>query len=368
MTSRLVMDGGDPTPLLRIEGLSRRFGSFVALDGVDLAIGRGEFFALLGASGSGKSTLLRCLAGLDRPDGGRIVLDGQDIGAVPAHARPVNMMFQSYALFPHMTVAQNIGFGLRQEGAPAARIHDRVAEMLALVRLEGFGARRPQALSGGQRARVALARALAKAPKLLLLDEPLSALDRNLRQAMQFELVNIQKRSGTTFIIVTHDQEEALTMATRLAVMDRGAIVQVGTPDEVYEHPNSRLSAEFLGGANILPGHLDAAGRHMANPDAPVGIVAEDWRGATPDAPLQVAVRPERMRVLPLGDAAPAENTLVGTVREIAYAGDRFTIHVALPSGAVLRVVVPPAEWRSFERGAPVTVAWDGRATLVLAR
>jgi putrescine transport system ATP-binding protein len=363
----------DAAPLLRIEGVSKRFGGFAAVDGVTLSIQRGEFFALLGGSGSGKSTLLRMLAGLIQPDAGRIVLDGQDVAGVPPHARPVNMMFQSYALFPHMSVAQNIAFGLRMEGAPKALIRDRVAEMLALVRMEGFGDRKPAALSGGQRARVALARALAKHPKLLLLDEPLSALDKNLREAMQFELCAIQARSGTTFVIVTHDQEEAMTMATRLAVMDHGRLVQVGTPGEVYEFPNSRFTAEFLGSANILEGVVAATGLDGARiraADGATDILSDAPAPQPVGSRVFVALRPERLQIARAPeDAGPGENRLTGRVRDIAYSGDVFTYHVELAGARRLRVSQPNLRRitdRPLEAGDAVVVTWDRQASMVL--
>lgn len=360
-------------PFLRIEGVTKRFDGFVALDAVTLPIYRGELFALLGASGSGKSTLLRCLAGFIEPDAGRIVLDGQDLAGVPPYERPINMMFQSYALFPHMTVAQNVGFGLRQEGAPKAVIADRVAEMLALVQMEGFGGRKPAALSGGQKARVALARALAKRPKLLLLDEPLSALDKNLREATQFELVNIQERTGTTFVIVTHDQEEAMTMATRLAVMDRGTLAQVGTPGEVYEFPNSRFTAEFLGTANILEGVVEAADdqvTRIGSSELDFDILAEAGALKPIGSRAFVAIRPERMRIERTDPTTPlADNRLVGRVRDIAYFGDFFMYYVVLDSGKEIRVSQPnlrrmtarPVDWDDR-----VAVTWDAEASMVL--
>nr|WP_237214620.1 ABC transporter ATP-binding protein [Roseomonas sp. NPKOSM-4] len=363
----------DNLPFLRIEGVTRRFGAFTAVDDVSLDIDRGEFFALLGGSGSGKSTLLRILAGLTEPDSGRVVLDGQDMTGVPPHARPVNMMFQSYALFPHMSVAQNIGYGLRMEGAPRAAIRDRVAEMLALVRMEGFGERRPAALSGGQRARVALARALAKRPKLLLLDEPLSALDKNLREATQFELQAIQERTGTTFVIVTHDQEEAMTLATRLAVMDHGRLVQVGTPGEVYEFPNSRFVADFLGTANIFDGVVEAGGPEAARiRSAELGMAFVSAAPAPGPAgmPVFVALRPERLHIERAApDATTDENRLVGRVRDIAYYGDFFMFHVELPGGRTIRVSQPnlrritarPVDWDDR-----VAVTWDADAVMVL--
>jgi putrescine transport system ATP-binding protein len=360
-------------PFLRIEKLTKRFGDFVALDEVGLSIYRGELFALLGGSGSGKSTLLRCLAGFLEPDAGRILLDGQDRAGVPPYRRPVNMMFQSYALFPHMDVAQNIAFGLKQEGAPRPVIRERIAEMLAMVKMEGFETRKPAALSGGQRARVALARALAKRPKLLLLDEPLSALDKNLREATQFELVNIQERTGTTFVIVTHDQEEAMTMATRLAVMDRGTLAQVGTPSEVYEFPNSRFTAEFLGTANILKGvveRVDAEGMRIGSSELDFDILAEPAASKPSGSRVLVALRPERMRIeRSAPDAAHGDNRLIGRVRDIGYYGDFFVYFVVLETGKEIRVSQPnlrrrterPVDWEDT-----VAITWDRQASMVL--
>src|SRR6267154_2569862 len=252
----------DPTaePLVRFENVSRRFGDVAAVDRLSLDIYRDEFFALLGPSGCGKTTLLRLLAGFERPDEGRIMLGGRDIVATPPHRRPVNMMFQSYALFPHLTVAGNVAFGLRQDRIARAAIAARVDEMLALVKLEGLGHRRPDQLSGGQRQRVALARSLAKRPQVLLLDEPMAALDRKLREQTQFELVELQSQLGTAFVIVTHDQEEAMTVAHRIGVMDGGRLVQVATPSEIYERPNSRWVAQFIGDINLIEGRVVDAG------------------------------------------------------------------------------------------------------------
>jgi putrescine transport system ATP-binding protein len=363
----------DAEPFLRIEKVTKRFGATLALDEVSLSIYRGELFALLGGSGSGKSTLLRILAGFERPDAGRVLLDGQDIAGVAPYDRPVNMMFQSYALFPHMSVEQNIGFGLKQEGASRAAIRERVAEMLALVRLSGLEKRRPQELSGGQRARVALARALAKRPKLLLLDEPLSALDKNLREATQFELVGIQERTGTTFVIVTHDQEEAMTMATRLAVLERGALVQVGTPGEVYEYPNSRFAAEFLGTANIFEGVVEATGpegARIGSSELDFDLVSDGPAPKPVGSRVFIAVRPERMRIArAAAEATPGDNRLVGTVKDIAYFGDFFMYHVDVGAGLTLRVSQPvltrlrerPVDWEDR-----VAVEWDAPATVVL--
>src|SRR5476649_1944892 len=239
-------------PIVQIERATKRFGEIMAVDGVDLEIVRGELFALLGGSGCGKTTLLRLLAGFEAPDAGRILIDGQDMTGVPPHRRPVNMMFQSYALFPHMSVSANIAYGLRREGVRRNEIRKRVGEMLALLKLGGLGDRKPAQLSGGQRQRVALARAIVKQPKLLLLDEPLAALDRKLREGTRFELMRLQEELGLTFVVVTHDQEEAMSMATRIAVMNAGRIVQTGTPHELYEQPASRFVADFIGIANII--------------------------------------------------------------------------------------------------------------------
>jgi putrescine transport system ATP-binding protein len=362
-------------PYLRLRGLTRRFGEVTAVADIDLDIYRGELFALLGGSGSGKSTLLRMLAGFERPDAGTMTLDGQDLVAVPPYERPVNMMFQSYALFPHMTVAQNIGYGLRQEGLPRAEIAARVAEMLELVQLKGLDGRRPHALSGGQRQRVALARSLVKRPKLLLLDEPLGALDKSLREATQFELVNIQERTGTTFIMVTHDQEEAMTMASRIAVMTEGRLAQVGTPAEVYEYPTSRFVASFLGTANIFEGIVKRAGATGALVESTAfdALFQSDTDAPKPEGGrVFVAVRPEKMRIEKAGAGEThGTNRLAGAVRDIAYYGDFVMYVVALADGSVVRVS-RPTETRVTE--LPITwsdavvVTWQDFATVVLAQ
>jgi len=362
-------------PYLRLKGLTRRFGEVTAVDAVDLDIYRGELFALLGGSGSGKSTLLRMLAGFERPDAGTITLDGQDLSAVPPYERPVNMMFQSYALFPHMTVAQNIGYGLRQEGTPKAEIARRVDEMLELVQLAGLGRRRPHALSGGQRQRVALARSLVKRPKLLLLDEPLGALDKSLREATQFELVNIQERTGTTFIMVTHDQEEAMTMATRIAVMSSGRLAQVGTPAEVYEYPTSRFVASFLGTANLFEAvvkRADAAGALVESTAFDAFFESDTDPPVPVGGRVHTAVRPEKMRIAKAeAGAAHGTNRLSGVVRDIAYYGDFVMYVVTLPDGTIVRVSRPtetrltelPITWNDL-----VTVTWPAFATVLLAQ
>src|SRR5262250_2121857 len=257
-TPRTFAPWMDPTAraLVRFDGVSKQFSAVAAVARVSLDIFAGEFFALLGPSGCGKTTLLRLLAGLDTPDEGRILLDGEDIAPTPPYRRPVNMMFQSYALFPHLTVEGNVAFGLKQEGLPKTEITARVEEMLALVRLEGLAKRKPHQLSGGQRQSVALARSLVKRPRVLLLDEPLAALDKKLREHTQFELVNLQEQLGVTFIVVTHDQEEAMTLSTRIGVMDAGRIVQIGTPKDIYEYPNCKFVAEFIGNVNMFQGQM----------------------------------------------------------------------------------------------------------------
>src|SRR5882672_7767047 len=285
----------DPTaePLVRFENVSRRFGDVAAVDRLSLDIYRDEFFALLGPSGCGKTTLLRLLAGFERPDEGRIMLGGRDIVATPPHRRPVNMMFQSYALFPHLTVAGNIAFGLRQDGIAKAAIAARVDEMLALVKLEGLGHRRPDQLSGGQRQRVALARSLAKRPEVLLLDEPLAALDRKLREETRFELKDLQRRLGTTFVIVTHDQDEAMTVADRIGVMSKGKLAQVGTPVDVYERPASRWVAGFVGDVNLIEGRVTAVYPSFVMVEGE-GIRLRVAHAPVAPGPIAVALRPEK--------------------------------------------------------------------------
>ena len=330
-------------PLIRFEGVTKRFGDAVAVDDLTLPIYEREFFCLLGPSGCGKSTLMRLLAGFEEPTSGRLVLDGRDLAGVPPYRRPVNMMFQSYALFPHMSVEGNIAYGLKQEGLPRPEIAERVLEMLRLVKLEPLARRRPDQLSGGQRQRVALARALAKRPKVLLLDEPLGALDKKLREETQFELVDLQERLGTTFVVVTHDQEEAMTMAHRIAVMDHGRIVQVATPGEIYEQPRTRFIAEFVGDVNILEGEV--AGRTgkglwmIRSPVSSEPLVIDD-----PDEDLHtgqrvsIAVRPEKMRLHRVPPGPPVPNVLSGEVWDIGYLGDWTVYRVRLPSGELIRL------------------------------
>jgi putrescine transport system ATP-binding protein len=329
-------------PLVRFDQVTKRFGETVAVDALTLDIFSGEFFALLGPSGCGKSTLLRLLAGFETPSEGRVLLDGTAIDAVPPHRRPVNMMFQNYALFPHLTVEGNIAFGLKQERRPRAEIAARVAEMLALVRLEALARRKPHQLSGGQRQRVALARSLVKRPQVLLLDEPLAALDKQLRGETQFELMELQGRLGTTFVIVTHDQEEAMTVAHRMAVMDRGRIVQVGTPAQIYEQPNSRYVASFVGDVNLVEGRLVATGAGGSLIDSAAGVkLATSQRvDAATGETVWVALRPEKLRVATTPPAA-SENCVAGRVAEIAYLGNLSIYKVRLDNGFVIKAQLP---------------------------
>jgi putrescine transport system ATP-binding protein len=352
----------DPTaqPYIRIERVSKKFGEFTAVNEVSLAIYRGEIFCLLGGSGCGKTTLLRMLAGFEEPTAGRIFIDGVDMASVPPYERPTNMMFQSYALFPHMTVEQNIAFGLKQQRPrlTGGDIATRVAEMIAMVKLQGMERRKPHQLSGGQRQRVALARSLVKRPKLLLLDEPLGALDKKLREHTQFELVNIQEKLGVTFIVVTHDQEEAMTLATRIGVMSQGRIVQTGTPHEIYEFPNSRLVAEFIGNVNMFEGRIveDEPDHVTVNcRDMPVPIYVGHGVSTAPDAIVWTAVRPEKM-LLSREQPDAQYNYVAGVVKEIAYMGDLSIYLVQLESGKTLRITQPNTYRHAGDR-----VTWDDR-------
>ena len=332
-------------PLIRIDGVSRQFGDFLAVDELSLDIGGGEFFALLGPSGCGKTTLLRMLAGFETPDEGRILLDGEDITALPPYLRPVNMMFQNYALFPHLSVAGNIAFGLKRQGMEPALIASRVAEMVRLARLGGMEARKPAELSGGQKQRVALARALARRPRVLLLDEPLAALDRKLREETQFDLMDIQKRLGMTFVIVTHDQDEAMILASRIGVMNKGRLVQVGTPHEIYEHPATRYVAGFVGDINIFEGTV--TGVSVGTVSLAIAGSARSLMLALPDTPdvgarMAVAIRPERLRVLRHGVMDAHEpNRIAARFVDSAYLGDTTLLRVRLGNGQMVRISTP---------------------------
>jgi putrescine transport system ATP-binding protein len=350
-------------PFVRIAGVTRKYGDIYAVDNVSLDIYRGEFFALLGPSGCGKTTLLRMLAGFDRPTSGRIEIDGQDMSAVPPWRRPVNMMFQSYALFPHMTVGQNVAFGLKQDRVPKDELKRRVEEALALVRLDAFAGRRPDQLSGGQRQRVALARAIAKRPKLVLLDEPLAALDKKLRETTQFELVSIQEKLGITFVIVTHDQEEAMTVSTRMAIMRDGQVAQMGPPAEIYEYPDSRFVADFVGDVNLLEARVveaGSSGMRLASPAAACEIVTDRAVPAVAGETMWVAIRPEKFELATSPPADIAVNCMAGRVADIAYLGDVSIYHVRLASGATIRATAANRQ-RLIER--PVT--WEDEVWLL---
>ena len=345
------------TSLIEIREVQKWFGPVVALAGIDLDIRENEFFALLGPSGCGKTTLLRILAGFETPDRGRITLDGRDLVAMPANRRPINMMFQSYALFPHMTVEGNVAYGLEMEGVRGAALKRRTAEALAMVQLEEVAGRKPHLLSGGQRQRVALARALVKRPRLLLLDEPLAALDKKLRDQMRLELKRLQHETGITFLIVTHDQEEALVMADRIALMNQGQIAQLGSPRALYEEPANRFVADFIGLMNLIEGRV-----------APGGLLAEGLAGVLPaphgglpaGTPAALAIRPERVRVRPAGPAAAGEG-LVGRVESIAYLGQDLILHVrvaGLKRPLVARLGAGEDTLPAMTEGASVSCAW----------
>ncbi len=364
----------DPSaqPLIRFQNVVKRYGEVVAIDGVSLDIYEREFFALLGPSGCGKTTLMRMLAGFEEASEGKVMLAGSDLSGVPPYRRPVNMMFQSYALFPHMTVADNIAFGLRQERMPKDEIAARVDEMLKLVNLRGFEKRKPHQLSGGQRQRVALARSLAKRPKVLLLDEPMAALDKKLREQTQFELMDLQSRIGTTFIIVTHDQEEAMTVANRIAVMDHGKLVQVATPAEIYEQPNSRYVAEFVGDINLIEAAVSRAAPGeiaLKSDQMEAELRLAQHADVKAGDRVAVALRPEKIRIgkEPLSEVHA--NCAQGIVYDIAYLGDLSIYHVHLESGLVLkaaktnlsRQIEPPIDWED-----KVYLSWTPDAGVLL--
>jgi len=360
-------------PLLRIEGVGKRFGGYAAVDNLSLDIYQGEFFALLGPSGCGKTTLLRLIAGFERSSAGRILLDGVDLAPVPPHRRPVNMMFQSYALFPHLTVEANVAFGLKQEGLPRTQIAERVADMLALVKLTNFGRRKPHELSGGQRQRVALARSLVKRPRVLLLDEPMAALDKKLRGETQFELMELQRRLGLTFIIVTHDQSEAMTVADRIAVMDRGRLMQVAPPAEIYEQPNSRWVADFIGSVNLLEGRVGDDGASVEG-TALGRLQVAGKIDAEPGATVWVAVRPEKLRISPgepTAEQQTANSGVAATVVDIGYLGDLSIYRLKTDAGVALQAAIANTgllAGRAASWNDKVWVSFPPDAAIVLTR
>jgi putrescine transport system ATP-binding protein len=365
----------DPTarPYVEVEHITKSFGDFKAVNDVSLKIYKGEIFCLLGASGCGKTTLLRMLGGFETPSSGRIFIDGEDMTGVPPYERPVNMMFQSYALFPHMNVEQNVAFGLKQDRLPRPEIQQRVATMLDLVKMGEFAKRKPHQLSGGQRQRVALARSLVKRPKLLLLDEPLGALDKKLREHTQFELISLQDKLGVTFVVVTHDQEEAMTLASRIGVMNHGEIVQAGTPSEIYEFPSSKFVADFIGSVNMFEGKLiedEPQYVRIGSPELGATIYVSHGISAPPEAIVWAAVRPEKIFMSTAAPVGGPDNVVRGAVQDIAYLGDLSIYLVRLPTGKIVRVTQPNtsrhADAISWDQ--QVYLSWDATSPVVVTR
>jgi len=349
-------------PFIELQSLSKHFDNFAAVDDVSLKIYRGELFTILGGSGCGKSTLLRMLAGFEQPSGGRILIDGSDITATPAYERPVNMMFQSYAVFPHMTVEQNVAYGLKKERMPKDQVAQRVQEMLKMVQLSDFAKRKPDQLSGGQSQRVALARALIKRPKVLLLDEPLAALDKKLREQTQFELMNLQDQLGITFVVVTHDQEEAMTLATRIAVMNAGKFVQIGTPSEVYEFPQNRFVADFFGQINAFEATVLASdGEHLSvrleNSDSE--IRTRHNQRLEPGTRCTIGVRPEKLLISTEAPSREGHTVTRGVVEDLAYYGNRSLYRVRSQDGHVIQVSA-----QNYQRSAELLLEWDDEVFL----
>jgi len=349
----------DTAPFIKVDGITKSFGAFTAVDQVDLEIFRGELFSLLGASGCDKTTLLRILAGLETPTSGKVWIDGVDITQMPAYERPVNMMFQSYALFPHMNVAQNVAYGLKRDGIPKEEIGQRVDQMLTMVELSGFAKRKPHQLSGGEQQRVALARALVKRPKVLLLDEPLAALDKRLREQTQYELMRIQEQLGVTFIVVTHDQQEAMTLSTRIAVMNEGRFIQVGPPTELYENPDNRFIASFIGSVNLFAGRTLTRDDHLytiALNKHDLQCQVEHTQHLNNGSPIWVAVRPEKITISRTPVTSEGLNQLTGTVDDIAYTGNLSTYRVKTQPGDIVEVTHPN---QSRSRGSQLIADWN---------
>ena len=366
----------EAVPFIKVQGVSKHFGDFTAVDNVDLEIYRGELFSLLGGSGCGKTTLLRMLAGFETPSSGSILIDGVNMVDVPPYERPVNMMFQSYALFPHMTVENNVAYGLRRDGVAKSEIEQRVADMLTMVELSRFRKRKPHQLSGGQKQRVALARALVKQPKVLLLDEPLGALDKRLREQTQYELMNIQDRLGVTFIVVTHDQEEAMTLSTRIAVMDSGRFLQIGTPTEIYEFPNTRLVAEFIGNANMFSGRITENGPdhvmvQSKEPDCTFYI--DHGLSIVEGTKVWVALRPEKIRISKQAPEDADTNSIRGMVHDIGYLGGISTYRVQVDGDHLLEIT-SPNQMRPRDNNPPIDwdeevyLHWDASNPVVLSK